>query len=93
MRHLCGNGIRQSQAAIWWDIVVRVNAAKPGKTTRGHYLGMIVLLGIWIGEWHLVMADIILNIGTLEDSVLAILRVCVCAPKCVSKFVAYIFCL
>ena len=46
-----------------------------------------------MGEWHLVMADITLNIGMLEDSVLAILRVCVCAPKCVSKFVAYIFCL
>ena len=39
-----------------------------------------------MGEWHLVMADITLNIGMLEDSVLAILRVCVCAPKCVSKF-------
>ena len=48
MRHLCGNGIRQSQAAAWWDVVVRVNAAKHGKTTRGHYLGMMVLLGVWI---------------------------------------------
>ena len=36
-----------------------------------------------MGEWHLVMADITLNIGMLEDSVLAILCVCVCAPKCV----------
>ena len=38
-----------------------------------------------MGEWHLVMADITLNIGTLEDSVLAILRVYVCvhAQVCV----------
>ena len=36
-----------------------------------------------MGEWHRVMADITLNIGMLEDSVLAILHVCVCAPKCV----------
>ena len=36
-----------------------------------------------MGEWHLVMADITLNIGMLEDSVLAILRVCVRAQVCV----------
>ena len=35
MGHLCGNGICQSQAAAWWDIVVRVNAAEHGKATRG----------------------------------------------------------
>ena len=42
-----------------------------------------------MGEWHHVMADVTLNIGTLEDGVLVILCVCVC----VSKFVVYIFCL
>ena len=35
-----------------------------------------------MGEWHHVMADVTLNIGTLEDGVLVILCVCVCVKVC-----------
>ena len=28
LRHLCGNGIRQSQAAAWLNVLVKVNAAE-----------------------------------------------------------------
>ena len=38
----------------------------------------------FMGEWH-VMADDTLNIGTLEDGVLAIL--CVCVSKLCTYFV------
>ena len=85
MGHLCGNGIRQSQAAAWWDVVVRGNAAEHGKATRGALFRYECCVLGFMGEWHHVMADDTLNIGTLEDGVLAIL--CVCVSKLCTYFV------